>query len=127
MRVTGPATVFSFSQEATAGEIPGVAAAASTLAKRPVSDRFAMIAWAMRSYSTPGLVPARPAIFSGSSRWSLAESGSAPFRFRSNTPGSRPFGKRARVRAGVTSPEMSRPSFASIGTRRRTWFFSALS
>ena len=31
------------------------------------------------------------------------------------------------MRAFVTSPETSRPSFFSIGTRRRTWFFSALS
>jgi len=127
MSVTGPATVFSLSHEATAGEIPGVAAAASTLLKRPVAERVEMIDWAIRSYSTPGFAPARAAIFSGSSCWSFAERGSAPFRLRSKTPGSRPFGKSAVVSALVTSRETSRPSRCSIGTRRRTWFLSALS
>ncbi len=127
MSVTGPATVFSFSQEATAGERPGVAAAASRLAKSPVCERCAMIDWAIRSYSTVGFASARPAIFSGSSCWSLAESGSAPFRFRSKTPSPRPAGESALTRAGVASPEMSLPSFSSIGTRRRIWFFSVLS
>ena len=126
MSVTGPATVFSLSHEATAGESPGVAAAASTLAKRPVPDRVEMIDWAIRSYSTPGFALARAAIFSGSSRWSIAESGSAPLRFRSKTPGSRPFGKSAVVSAFVTSRETSRPSRCSIGTRRRTWFLLGL-
>ena len=63
----------------------------------------------------------------GRPRSSFARRTSPPFRFRSNAPASAPFGKRAFVSAVVTSFERSRPSFFSIGTRRRTSFFSGLS
>src|ERR1022692_902945 len=42
--VKGPASVFDLSQSATAGDTPGVFAASSADAKRPLSERAEMIA-----------------------------------------------------------------------------------
>ena len=126
--VKGPATVFALSHSATAGETPGVFAASSTDAKRPFSERAAMIACASRPYSTFGSALGRVASFSGSSAISFARSDVARRSGSGRTPSaSAPFGKRAFVSAVVTSFERSRPSFFSSGTRRRTSFFSGLS